>query len=94
MKTFSIIVLLFFFFNTYGQLLAGRITYPDGKSTIGDNTKEINITLKESPIELSKINIIAFVDRNSDAGLTEQQKIQQFYYLNTYLTILNIQYKL
>ena len=90
MKTFSIIVLLFFFFNTYGQLLAGKITYPDGKSTIGDNTKVINITLKESPIELSKINVIAFVDRNSEVLALNQQ----FYYLNTYLTILNIQYKL
>lgn len=31
-----------------------------------DNRKEINIALKENPIELRKIKVIAFVDRNFD----------------------------
>lgn len=111
MKVIGTIALFFFFLDTHGQLLTGRITYADGKPVIGasvwikekggvvgtitdlngnyslkidstcltlctsyldcfteclkiDNRKAINITLNESPIELRKIKVIAYVDRN------------------------------
>lgn len=139
MKIYGIILLIFFFLDTQGQLLSGRVTYADGNSVIGasvwikekggavggvtdlngnynieidstclticasyfdcfteclkiDNRKVINITLKEGPVELTNIEVIAHLDRKHEI-LTIEKIAEDSTFLFKYICD-NIEYPL
>lgn len=119
---------MFFFFDTHGQLLSGRITYYDGKPVIGasvwikekggavgafadsngnyhfeidtscltlciscfdcvletlkiDNRKVINANLKERPVEMTNIEVIALIDKNFEILRIEKRVIDSTNFL-------------
>jgi len=124
---------MFFFFDTHGQFLSGRITYTDGKPVIGasvwikekggavgvftdsngnyhfeidstcrtlcisyfdcvpeslqiDNRKVINANLKEKPVELTNIAVIALIDKNFEILRIEKRVIDSTNFLLRFIS--------